>query len=1269
MSHRHRLTALALMSLLGGWARPARAFVTFESGQVRPLALSPDGQTLLVCNTPDARLEVFAVGNGDVSPIGSVPVGLEPVAVAARTNAEVWVVNHLSDSVSIVDLSATPPRVVRTLLVGDEPRDIVFAGPIDANGHFTRAFITTARRGQNLPASVPADLTTPGTPRALVYVFDTANLGTALGGSPETIVQLFGDTPRALAASPDGGTVYAAVFQSGNETATVTESAVCNGGASASPCSLDGVQVPGGLAGAQVPGGLPAPNANTDGVPGPEVGLVVRRNPVDGLWEDQPGRNWTNAVRFDLPDRDVFRIDAFANPPIETAAFAHVGTVLFNMIVNPTDGAVLVTNTEARNEVRFEGPGTGATTVRGHLHEARITVIDGTGVLPRHLNKHIDALPQGYRTTPMPAGVKLASLATPLDMALASDGTLYVAAFGSSAVGVFEAASIEDDTFVPDAGSQIQVSGGGPSGLALDEPHDRLYVLTRFDNAVKVIDTATASEVAQHRLHDPEPPAVVDGRRFFYDARFTSSNGEAACASCHVFADFDSLAWDLGNPDGAVAANPNPFGPAGVRHPFHPLKGPMTTQTLRGLAHQGPMHWRGDRTGGTFIGDPLALNEALAFEAFNVAFASLLGRDQGQLSSADMQSFTDFILQIVPPPNPIRGLDNQLTTAQANGRTLFLDPSATTDTGRHCAACHTIDASQGQFGTAGLMSFANESQEFKVPQLKNAYAKVGMFGTPHTPFFDIPAIDAQPQGDQIRGFGFLHDGSIATIADFLRSTLFTLTDDQRRDLEQFVLAFDTTFAPVVGQQITLSGINSATAGPRLDLMIARAATPFVLFGQPGARECDLIAKGVVGGELRGYLFDPTSGHFQSDRRAEPPLTNAQLRNLATIVGQQLTYTCAPPGEGIRLGLDRDGDGASDRDELDAGSDPSDPASLPPTPTPTGNPTATASPSATVALPPTLTTTRTATATPTPSRTPTASATATNSRTPSATVVSTASRTATATATSTAVATASRTVTATATATNSRTPTATVPPSPTRTETATATPTASPTPTKARRRGVCDGERAATPERATSTTVTPPLADADRDRDAHADRGPDSDENLAPHRDGDTEWNGDERRADADIDNAAAPHNSDAVRECHSDRHRDHDRDVDSAHHRDVEYDIHRQPTADAEPYADGECDAVCRPAAHGDHDARYSHDAHPDTGVDRERCANRDRDGDRHRDTELDDNVHREPGLDTRRDRDGEPHRDRLRRFRLQRRRRRGRCLRHVDHHLQPQRL
>src|SRR5271156_2457724 len=264
-------TALVFAVALGIGARitPASvnsSFVLFESGQVRPLTLSPDGSRLFAVDTPDNRLEIFSVGASGLTKTGEVNVGMEPVAVAARSNTEVWVVNNLSDSVSIVDVSGTP-QVVRTLLVGDEPRDIVFAGP---GG--TRAFITTARRGQNVPASVPPLLTTPSTPRALVWVFDTTNLGTTLEGTPLTIVELFGDTPRALTVSPDGNTVYAAVFHSGDQTTTVTEGAVCNdhnlnNNKPTGPCTLFGVTMP---------GGMPNPEHSVGGDARPEVGLIVR---------------------------------------------------------------------------------------------------------------------------------------------------------------------------------------------------------------------------------------------------------------------------------------------------------------------------------------------------------------------------------------------------------------------------------------------------------------------------------------------------------------------------------------------------------------------------------------------------------------------------------------------------------------------------------------------------------------------------------------------------------------------------------------------------------------------------------------------------------------------------------------------------------------------------------------------------------------------------------------------------------------------------------
>src|SRR5262250_2214494 len=164
-------------------ARPAGAtFATFESGQARPLALSPDGTRLFAVNTPDGRLEIFDLQSG-LTHVGSVSVGLEPVAVAARSDSEVWVVNLLSDSVSVVDVASTPPRVVRTLLTCDEPRDIVFAGA--GNG---RAFVTTARRGQNCP--LPLNHNTAGTPRAVVQVYDDTSLDATLAGTPIANVEL-----------------------------------------------------------------------------------------------------------------------------------------------------------------------------------------------------------------------------------------------------------------------------------------------------------------------------------------------------------------------------------------------------------------------------------------------------------------------------------------------------------------------------------------------------------------------------------------------------------------------------------------------------------------------------------------------------------------------------------------------------------------------------------------------------------------------------------------------------------------------------------------------------------------------------------------------------------------------------------------------------------------------------------------------------------------------------------------------------------------------
>ena len=860
-------------------------FTTFESGQVRPLAMSPDGSHLYATNTPDNALEIFSVDAGGLTHLHTVPVGLEPVAVAARSN-EVWVVNHLSDSVSIVDTTSSPPRVTRTLLVGDEPRDIVFAGTTAR-----RAFITTAHRGQNSPygpsvmPNNPGEITTPGIGRADVWVFKADTPGASMGGDPETVLTFFTDTPRALAVADNGATVYVAGFHTGNQTAVINEGAVCDRNQGSGSCIING--------GPPAPGTLPPPDANIENITSPEVGLIVKFNPVNGKWEDELGRDWSNQVLFNLPDKDVFVVDAAATPPVETTSFSGVGTVLFNMVTHPQNGKVYVSNTDARNEVRFEGTRTTTThtTVNGHLHEARITVLDGSNVLPRHINKHID-----YSVVPSPAGVRDNSLGIPMGMAISADGnTLYLAAFGSSKIGVFDTTELENDTFIPDASNHIAVSGGGASGLVLDESRNRLYVLTRFDNAISVIDTQANTEIDHLRMHNPEPAVVVDGRPFLYDTNFTSSNGEAACASCHVFSDFDSLGWDLGDPEGLVLPNPNPGGPIPGTSPFHPMKGPMSTQSLRGMANHGPMHWRGDRTAGRSGGDPL--DELGAFKEFNIAFEGLLGRT-GPLLQNEMDAFANFILEVTYPPNPNRPLDNSLTAMQQNGRDFFFDVPSTAGF-LTCNSCHVIDIPNGLFGSSGLMSFEAETQDFKIAHLRNMYQKVGMFGMPINNAI-VPG-DSIHMGDQIRGFGFIHDGSVDTLNRFHSTSLFNFPpgaegDVKRREVEQFMHAMDTNLKPIVGQQITLTSTNRTTVMPRLRLM----------FDRMDAGDNEIIVKSVIGGVLRGAIRN-SDGTFHTDDIAAPAMLEVDVLQLAQTPGQELTFTAVPPGSAVRMGIDRDED--------------------------------------------------------------------------------------------------------------------------------------------------------------------------------------------------------------------------------------------------------------------------------------------------------------------------------------------------------------------------
>ena len=174
-----------------------------------------------------------------------------------------------------------------------------------------------------------------------------------------------------------------------------------------------------------------------------------------------------------------------------------------------------------------------------------------------------------------------------------------------------------------------------------------------------------------------------------------------------------------------------------------------------------------------------------------------------------------------------------------------------------------------------------------------------MFGMPGVQFFNQG--DNEHKGDQIRGFGYTHDGSVDTLERFFNAVVFQFSnggqgDTQRRNMEQFMFAFDSNLKPIVGQQVTLTDTSGTDIDDRVDLLVARSA----------AGDAELVVKGAVANELRGWLRQ-SDGSFQSDKAGESPWTEQALRAAADNPGQELTFTAVPAGTGHRIALDRDRD--------------------------------------------------------------------------------------------------------------------------------------------------------------------------------------------------------------------------------------------------------------------------------------------------------------------------------------------------------------------------
>jgi DNA-binding beta-propeller fold protein YncE len=651
---------------------------------------------------------------------------------------------------------------------------------------------------------------------------------------PVATIPLFGDNPRALAVSPDGSKVYAAFALSGNATTILPQEYAPPQSSPINPA-------------------LPAP---------PQVGLIIQ-------WNDP---TYSKYIKYTMPDNDVAIINTGSTPTL-AGYYSGVGTINLGMAVNPVTGDLYVSNTDALNLTHFE------TNLVGHFVNNRITEIQAsTGtVTPYDLNPGIN-----YSVLPNPAALATA-LAQPTALAFDPSGNfMWVAAFGTDRVaqvstngnvlGFVEVAQASGQ------GSNVDpVHKRGPRGLALNSAAQTLYVLNRITNSISILSTGLLTELSEIPIgFNPTPNAILQGRGFLYDAKL-SGNGTASCASCHIDGDIDKLSWDLGDPTQSMASlneNANStdtgFGTAGtLTVQFHPMKGPMTTQTLRGLNNLAPYHWRGDHAN---------------FAAFNPAFTLLMG--SSQLSTADMDLYTNFINTILFLPNPYENLDRTLPTSlgisqngnAVNGLADFNNVVESDFVGNllTCNACHAASPTGPGSNLFIMAAFPPKvPQSLKNPHLRNVYQKL-LF---------TPAA-----GTTIDGFGMDHDGNVGAVdglVTFFKSNTFTgYTAQQKIDISAYMLSFDTGTAPAVGFSHTMTKVNVTSANSQADWALLQS--------QAAIANIDLEVIGTLNGVVGGLLYQPSAGNYISNTGAL--YTQAQLQTLVS-AGDTLTIMGVYPGTG------------------------------------------------------------------------------------------------------------------------------------------------------------------------------------------------------------------------------------------------------------------------------------------------------------------------------------------------------------------------------------
>ena len=577
-----------------------------------------------------------------------------------------------------------------------------------------------------------------------------------------------------------------------------------------------------------------------------------------------------NVAQQGLKDHDLFRI-TLGTDPVPVAR--DMGAVLFALGVNPVTGDLWQLGTEANNK---DATRQGEPAIRGDIvvNQVAIAQLAGGSVVAPAAILNLDD------TDPATAGVQFEterSVAQPYALDFDAAGDAYVAGLLSANV-----------TQLTSTGAFVREWNVGsiPRAVLVAADGSEALVYSWGDNVIERWDLSNAAAQQTGTMDlgfDPTPADAREGRRLFFDASF-SLHGNASCASCHVETESDMLPWDLSD------------------LPFDD-KGPLITQTMRGIEDLVPLHWRGERA---------------ELVDFNPAFDGLMGgRELDTSPGGEFDQFQAYIFSLEQPANPnthprrvVDGTPDANGGDAVRGQDIYFDSTAIPGIGS-CNACHTMPT-----GTNNEVVLDEPDLEFARRTHFVVASYNGMWRKEQPTLEDVILADGTVEDRPTLGSGVSATGLKDSLLDFVEIDQFNLDPQSDRDVTAFVNQADSGLAPAVHRAWLLNQTLLAETRPQLRSYLMR---------QAAARNVDVAVFGSIdlgsGPRTLRWFWDRDADLMVPEDSSLAPVG---LRTFFAAAGQgkaELVFLGLPVGMAKRFAADFDDDGILNGDEIVLGTDP------------------------------------------------------------------------------------------------------------------------------------------------------------------------------------------------------------------------------------------------------------------------------------------------------------------------------------------------------------